>query len=215
MDFEKLFAMAQLGANALLWLLALMSVISLAMIFERWVALRKVRMKSQQVRGRVQEMLQANQLEDLEILSQDRSSLEGRALNYGLRHVQRNGAEGLEEVITTFALNEKPELERNLNFLATVGSNAPYIGLLGTVLGIMKAFDDLAASGGSNDAVLTGIAHALVATAVGLLVAIPAVVAYNAYNKQVKNILQSIDSVKELAVAYAKTIGQKRGNPAN
>ncbi len=211
MDFEKLFAAAQMGANAILWLLFALSVISLAMIFERWLALRKVRRKSDHMRGRVHEVLQTNQLEDVEILSQDRSSLEGRALNYGLRHVQKNGTEGLEEIMTSFTLNEKPELERNLSFLATVGSNAPYIGLLGTVLGIMKAFDDLAATG-ANDAVLTGIAHALTATAVGLLVAIPAVVAYNAFNKQVKNILQSIDSAKELAVAYAKTIGKKRGS---
>ena len=211
MDFERLFAAAQMGANAILWLLVAMSVISLAMIFERWLALRKVRRKSENVRLRVHEILQANQLEDVEILSQDRSSLEGRALNYGLRHVQKNGLDGLEEIISSFTLNEKPELEPNLSFLATVGSNAPYLGLLGTVMGIMKAFEDLAATGG-NDAVLTGIAHALTATAIGLLVAIPAVVAFNAFSKQVKNILQSIDSVKELCVAYAKTIGRKRGN---
>lgn len=211
MDFQKLFAVAQMGAEAILWVLFALSVVSLAMIVERWLSLRQVKNSSRNMRGRVQEILQTNQLEDVEILSQDRSSLEGRALNYGIRHAQKNGAEGLEEIMTTFSLNERPHLERNLSFLATVGSNAPYIGLLGTVLGIMKAFDDLASSSGQNEAVLTGIAHALTATAVGLLVAIPAVIAYNAYSRQVKTIMQSIESVKELCLAYAKTIGKKNG----
>ena len=101
---------------------------------------------------------------------------------------------------------EKPKLEKNLNFLATVGSNAPFVGLLGTVLGIMKAFSDLAqSSGGGNDAVMAGIAHALVATAVGLFVAIPAVIGYNYFQKLVRQSLQSIDVARELCLAYAKT----------
>ncbi|MEI7973576.1 MAG: MotA/TolQ/ExbB proton channel family protein, partial [Bdellovibrio sp.] len=96
-------------------------------------------------------------------------------------------------------------LEKSLGFLATIGSNAPYIGLLGTVLGIMKAFHDLAtAPEAGQQTVMAGISLALVATAAGLFVAIPAVVAYNAYQKQVKGILQSLDALKEMCLAYAK-----------
>jgi biopolymer transport protein ExbB len=101
-------------------------------------------------------------------------------------------------------LLERQGLERNLSFLATVGSNAPFVGLLGTVLGIMKAFNDLGSSAGDAQAIMVGIAEALVATAVGLLVALPAVVAYNSYQKQVRNILQNLESVKELCLAYSK-----------
>jgi biopolymer transport protein ExbB len=77
-------------------------------------------------------------------------------------------------------------LERNLTFLASVGSNAPFIGLFGTVLGIIRAFADLAGNlDGGADVVMAGISEALVATAVGIFVAVPAVVAYNAFQRQV------------------------------
>ncbi len=77
-------------------------------------------------------------------------------------------------------------LERNLTFLASVGSNAPFIGLFGTVLGIIRAFADLVGNiDGGADVVMAGISEALVATAVGIFVAIPAVVAYNAFQRQV------------------------------
>ena len=119
-----------------------------------------------------------------------------------------SGSKGLEEVFNTYSLTERPDLERFLNFLATIGSNAPYIGLFGTVLGIMKAFNDLAqASDAGQQTVMAGIALALIATAAGLFVAIPAVIFYNYFNKQVKGILQSLDAVKELGMAYAKKKG--------
>ncbi len=77
-------------------------------------------------------------------------------------------------------------LERNLTFLASVGSNAPFIGLFGTVLGIIRAFADLVGNlDGGADVVMAGISEALVATAVGIFVAVPAVVAYNAFQRQV------------------------------
>jgi biopolymer transport protein TolQ len=203
---ERLFHIAQGGAEAILWLLLLISVISVGLILERWIALRSVVARTNKNRARMREALQGYNLAELEDLAKDRDSLEGRALSYGLRHVRENGADGLSEIFYSFALLERPQLERSLNFLATVGSNAPFVGLLGTVLGIMKAFRDLAANASAgNEAVMTGIAEALVATAVGLIVAIPAVIAYNSFQKQVRGILQSVDSVRELCLAYAKS----------
>ena len=156
-------------------------------------------------RNRAQELLLSHNLEELEELSKNKDSLPGRALSYGLRHAKMDGEKGLAEVFNSFLMIEKPKLEKNLNFLATVGSNAPFVGLLGTVLGIMKAFADLSQNAGGNEAVMAGIAHALVATAVGLFVAIPAVVGYNYFQKLVRQSLQSIDVAKELCLAYAKT----------
>ncbi len=207
---ERLFNVAQGGAEAILWLLLIISVVSVGLILERWIALRAVVSRTNKNRLRMREALQSYNLADLEDMSKDRESLEGRALSYGLRHVKENGIEGLGEIFHSFALLERPQLERSLNFLATVGANAPFVGLLGTVLGIMKAFRDLAANAtAGNEAVMTGIAEALVATAVGLIVAIPAVIAYNAFQKQVRGILQSIDSVRELCLAYAKSGNSK------
>jgi len=170
--------------------------------------IEKVTAESLRVRARVRLALQSNSVEDVEDLAKDPSSLEGRAAGYAMKHMKDSGSKGLEEIFNTFALIERPELEKFLNFLATVGSNAPYVGLFGTVLGIMKAFNDLAQSSeAGQQTVMAGISMALVATAAGLFVAIPAVIFYNYYSKQVRAIFQSLDSVKELTIAYAKKKG--------
>ena len=205
---EKIFSVAHLADQVVLWLLLVLSVLSIGMILERYFALRKVSAESQRVRARVKMALQSNSVEDVEDLAKDPNSLEGRAASYAIKHMRDSGSKGLEEIFNTFALSERPEIERYLNFLATLGSNAPYIGLFGTVLGIMKAFNDLAQSPeAGQQTVMAGISMALVATAAGLFVAIPAVIAYNYYSKQVRGIFQNLDSVKELCLAYAKKKG--------
>ena len=103
-----------------------------------------------------------------------------------------------------------PDLEKYLPVLATIASNAPFIGLLGTVLGIMKAFNDLAlAADAGQQTVMAGISVALVATAAGLFVAIPAGIFYNYFTRKVKTIFVSLESVKELGMAYALKKGNK------
>lgn len=205
---EKIFAVAQVADQAVLFLLLILSVISIGMILERFFALKKVSAESHKVRTRIRMALQSNSVEDIEEIARDTASLEGRAASYALRSMKDSGSKGLEEIFNTFSLTERPDLERFLGFLATVGSNAPYIGLFGTVLGIMKAFQDLASSSeAGQQTVMAGISAALIATATGLFVAIPAVIFYNYYNKQVRGILQSLESVKELCLAYAKKKG--------
>ncbi|PWU12849.1 MAG: tolQ protein [Bdellovibrio sp.] len=206
---EHVFAIAHFADQAVLYLLLLLSILSIGLILERWIALRQVAHDSRRVRTRVRAALGSNNLEDVEALSREQESLEGRALACGLRHIKHNGVEGLEELFNTFALAERPELERSLSFLATLGSNAPYIGLFGTVLGIMKAFNDLARStDAGQQTVMAGISLALVATAAGLFVAIPAVISYNYFQRQVRGVFQSLESVKELCLAYAKQRGK-------
>lgn len=205
---EKIFTVAHLLDQVVLWFLLILSVLSIGMILERFFALKKVSAESQRVRNRIKLALQSNSVEDVEDLAKDPSSLEGRAAGYAMKHMKESGSKGLEEIFNTFALTERPELEKFLNFLATVGSNAPYVGLFGTVLGIMKAFNDLAQSPeAGQQTVMAGISMALVATAAGLFVAIPAVIFYNYYSKQVRGIFQSLESVKELCLAYAKKKG--------
>jgi biopolymer transport protein ExbB/TolQ len=205
---EKIFGVAHLLDQVVLWFLLVLSVLSIGMILERFFALKKVTAESLRVRARVKLALQSNSVEDVEDLAKDPTSLEGRAAGYAMKHMKDAGSKGLEEIFNTFALIERPELEKFLNFLATVGSNAPYVGLFGTVLGIMKAFNDLAQSSeAGQQTVMAGISMALVATAAGLFVAIPAVIFYNYYSKQVRAIFQSLDSVKELTLAYAKKKG--------
>ena len=205
---DRIFAVAQVADQVVLYVLIALSVMSLGMILERFFYLRKVTAHSNEARKRVRAAIQSHSIDDIESMSKDPETLEGRALGYAMKHIKESGSKGLEEAFNSFALTERPELEKFLNFLATVGSNAPYIGLLGTVLGIMKAFNDLATTtDAGQQTVMAGISLALVATAAGLFVAIPAVVSYNYFQRQVRGILQGLDSVKELCLAYAKKKG--------
>jgi biopolymer transport protein ExbB len=202
---ENFFAIAQVVHEVTLWVLILLSILSIAFILERFFTLGKVRRQSAQISERLHDILQTNNLAELEDLAKNKDALETRGLSYGLRHVRDKGVNGLEEIFTAFAALERPALDKYLGFLATVGSNAPFIGLLGTVFGIMDAFRGLAQSQGDATAVMIGISKALVATAVGLIVAIPAVIAYNYFQKQVKGTLLNLNSVKDLCLAYAKS----------
>lgn len=201
---QKIFQAAQNGAEIILWLLIITSVISVTLIIERYFTINNLKKHSQRINHRLRAILSSGNYEDLKSISRDQKSLEGRALHHALKHYKKNGEQGIEEVINSFIVMERPHLDRYLNFLATVGSNAPFVGLLGTVLGIMKAFNDLGIEQQAS-AVMTGIAEALVATAVGLFVAIPAVIAFNHFQKQVRGLLQNLEAVKELCVAYTKS----------
>ncbi len=206
---DRIFAVAQIADQVVLWVLIILSVVSLGMILERFFYLRKVSKQSQEVRAQVKAALQNHSVEDVTTITKNPDTIEGRALGYAMKHIKENGSNGLEEAFNSYALTERPDLERFLAFLATVGSNAPYIGLLGTVLGIMKAFNDLANSAeAGQQTVMAGISLALVSTAAGLFVAIPAVVSYNYFQRQVKGTLQGLDSVKELCLSYAKVKGK-------
>jgi biopolymer transport protein ExbB len=206
---DKFFAIAQIAHEVTLWLLIVLSVLSVAFILERFFALGRIRRASAKITERLRDILQSNNLAELEDMARDKEVLESRALSYGLRHVREKGVNGLEEIFSSYAAIERPTLDRHLGFLATVGSNAPFIGLLGTVFGIMDAFRGMAVSQGDATAVMLGISKALVATATGLLVAIPAVIAYNYFQKQVKGVMLNLESVKDLCLAYAKSGGKK------
>jgi biopolymer transport protein ExbB/TolQ len=203
---EKIFMLAKYADQAVLLILAVMSVVSIAMIFERFLSLGKMAEKSELVRSKIKSILTQNNLNGFEDLAKDVDSLEGRAASHALKHIQGNGTDGFEEVFNSFVLNEKPELEKYLSVLATIASNAPFIGLLGTVLGIMKAFNDLAQSTeAGQQTVMAGISIALIATAAGLFVAIPAGMFFNFYTRKVKSMMNNLESVKELGLAYAKS----------
>ncbi len=205
---ERIFAVAQIADQVVLWILIILSIISLGMILERFFYLRRIARESGEVRAKIKSALQTHSVEDVESIPKNPDTVEGRALGYAMKHIKDSGSKGLEEAFNSYSLMERPDLERFLSFLATVGSNAPYIGLLGTVLGIMKAFNDLAqSSDAGQQTVMAGISLALVSTAAGLFVAIPAVVSYNYFQRQVRGTLQNLEAVKEVCLAYAKKKG--------
>ena len=106
-----------------------------------------------------------------------------------------NLSEKLTSLLESNIESEVNFLERNFSFLATVGSTAPFIGLFGTVWGIMNSFQSIAVSRNTSLAIVApGIAEALFATALGLLAAIPAVVAYNKFNNDSKKYSQRLEN---------------------
>ncbi|MCI0569481.1 MAG: MotA/TolQ/ExbB proton channel family protein, partial [Myxococcaceae bacterium] len=123
------------------------------------------------------------------------------------------GADTVEQVIASTMSRERPQYERYLSVLGTLGNNAPFVGLFGTVIGIIKAFNDLGlanAKGGSaiQQTVMAGISEALVATAVGLAVAIPAVVAYNAYLRWLKTLTARANALGHALVGHLRATDQ-------
>lgn len=205
---DRIFAIAHYADAGVLYLLIFLSFVSLYIIAERYWTLGQVARVSAAQRKTLESTLAEGRMAQIDELALDENSLEHRILSRAFDHMRKNGSRGLEETFSTFVQFEQPKLERSLTFLATVGSNAPYIGLFGTVLGIMKSFHDLAhASSAGQQTVMAGISAALIATAAGLLVAIPSILAYNYFQKQVKAILSGIESFKEAALAYAKVKG--------
>jgi biopolymer transport protein ExbB len=128
--------------------------------------------------------------------------LEGRLIDMMMAK-KGESKENMELIVRSFIGREKLSLEKNLSFLGTVGSNAPFIGLFGTVLGIIKAFHDLGGSveSGGAQSVSSGLSEALVATAVGLLVAIPAVIFFNYFQRKIKMIIGRAESLASLMIA--------------
>ena len=205
---EKIFAIAKYADQNVLIILLLMSVFSIGMIFERYLTLTKIGQHSADIQRKIKLFLLQNNTKGFKEIATQTESVEGRAASFALKHIEQHGEKGFEELFNSFVIVERSGLEKYLVALATIASNAPFIGLLGTVLGIMKAFNDLSvATEGGQQTVMAGISVALIATAAGLFVAIPAGIFYNYYSRKVKSVLASLESVKELGLAYAKTKG--------
>jgi biopolymer transport protein ExbB len=203
---DILFKLAESSAHGILYFMGFLSIVSLSITIERFFAFRRITSADAGMTLGIRRVIESQNLDQIADLSNDQKSIESRALGHGLAFVKKNGVNGLDELFNSYKAVERPGLEKNLNVLGTIASNAPYVGLLGTVMGIMKAFNDLATAPASgNEAVMAGIGHALVSTAIGLAVAIPAVVAFNYFQKKVSLVLGNIDAARDLCLAYTKS----------
>lgn len=198
---DGMMSFALLGAGWVLWLLVALSVLCITIAFERAFYLLRDNTPRRELQGAIDGFLAGGSPEDLRSRLDQLGGFEARVLASGVAMADR-GATAAERAMAGTATAEKLKMERGLSVLATVGSNAPFLGLFGTVLGIIQAFADLAeASGEASEAVMAGISEALVATAVGLLVAIPAVVLYNTFARWVKARLGRSESLAQHVLA--------------
>jgi biopolymer transport protein ExbB/TolQ len=185
MIVDRLLKVALLGSSWVLWLLLALSVVSLVAILER-VAFFRRRRNGASLRAQLSAAARVGDWAAIERALAEDSSVEAEVLRAALPW-RDGGAQSLSDAIDSELGRVRQELDRGANLLGTLGNNAPFIGLFGTVIGVIEAFQHLgssAARAGNMGNVMSGIAEALIATAVGIFVAIPAVVAFNVANKR-------------------------------
>lgn len=192
-------------AEWVLWVLIALSLASVAVMVERFAFYSSHAIDSEAVRLRFTALLSEGDLQGATEYLGQFDSLETNTVLFGLRDYAR-GPDSVEDLLQGAARKERARYERRLSFLATVASNAPFVGLFGTVLGIIRAFKDLSSDmAEASGAVMGGIAEALIATAVGLLVAIPAVVAFNILKGRVRSIVDDGNLLCATLLAFLKS----------
>jgi biopolymer transport protein ExbB len=183
---ERLTAFAMLGATWVMWLLIGLSVVCVAIILERAYFFAATRDDVEKLRGDLLAMLKQGQLTQALKRLQGSRSFEAMIAAAALE-VAGDGPDAASERVQGEQQIARLHMERNLAFLGTVGNNAPFVGLLGTVIGIIRAFHSLDDSQGKITAgLMADIGEALVATAIGILVALPAVAAFNYFQRLIK-----------------------------
>ncbi len=189
------------GAEWVMYALAALSVASVAVILERAIFFwRHGRSRAEALAP----LLSAGRLDEARAVVQGRDGLEAAVVRAAL-DAAPGGPASVAELVAATLRRERPAYERGLGFLGTLGSNAPFLGLFGTVVGIIKAFADLgvgAAKGAGATAVMAGLSEALVATAVGIFVAIPAVVAFNAYGRKLRTLTARAEALAHALASH-------------
>lgn len=206
MLIERLMKFALLGSEWVLYLLIVLSVLSFSTMIERSIYFLRRRGNAEVLRASLSAKLDEADVEGAEALLEKDKSIIARVVREALRWLS-GGPEAVADAVDSELGRVRADLERGSNLLGTLGNNAPFIGLFGTVLGVIIAFHALGDSGGNAQAmggVMAGIAEALVATGVGLFVALPAVVAYNVVQQKIGDIENEAASLVKLISAYAK-----------
>jgi len=211
--------MTNFGATWVMELMILLSVASVTVMLERGWFYYSIRDDIPTLAQSLRDKLRDNDLGGALGLLEKSPSAEAAVVVAGLREADR-GVRSAEKAMRGAQALQKMKLERRLAFLGTLGNNAPFIGLFGTVIGIVSAFEQLgkqgmsgaqAASVAAPQAVMSSIAEALVATAVGLAVAIPAVAAYNFFQRHTRAVLGNTDALSNVLLAHLSAEGESVG----
>jgi len=201
--------MSNFGAGWVMWLMIALSVISVAVMLERGWFYYSLRDDIAKLAHDLRELLRDNDWDGARQKLERSPSAEAAVVIAGLREASQ-GPKAAEEAMQGAAALQRMKLERRLAFLGTLGNNAPFIGLFGTVIGVVKAFEELGkqgstvaqTAGAGAPQVMAAIAEALVATAVGLAVAIPAVMMYNFYQRLSRSILANTEALSHVLLAH-------------
>ena len=201
-DFSlwKLFIRADFVVKAVIIILLASSIYSWALIFDKYKLFKKINFSTDDFENKFWKAKSAESFNNsLPSKSEDPVTLIFKAAMTELIKTKSKSAAvqtaRVERILEITTDKQIKKIEKNFTFLATVGSTAPFIGLFGTVWGIMNSFQSIAISRNTSLAIVApGIAEALFATALGLLAAIPAVIAYNKFNSDSKRYISRIDN---------------------
>ena len=201
-----LHALVGTGGGWVIYLLLLASVLTIAVIVERVIVQRRERRAFLAFKGKTAVFLNRGEISPAALSVEQAEGIAAGILRAGLARPEA-GPAAVEERLAAARIEGKYQLERRLWVLGTLGNNAPFVGLFGTVLGVIKAFGDLAGSASAGpEVVMAGLSEALIATAVGLLVAIPAVMAYNYLMKRAGELLSETDALSRQLLAALKEV---------
>jgi len=186
-----------------------LSIWSVAIMIDRLKVFREID-REKEKNKKIKSYIDENNWQKLEVFSENDSALCTRMFSQIIK-VGVEQPESVDRATKSFLTDEKEKLERGFTTLATLGSNAPFIGLFGTVLGIIQAFGALAEQQVGSSSVMSAISEALVMTAVGLFVAIPAVIAFNYFNNRLQTVLSGCESLKDYYLSK-RVSGSNSGN---
>lgn len=215
MDIEKVFVdFALLGADWVLWLLIVLSVVSIGVMIDRALWLRGRNSNTTKLVNDLRAAWRGGSLDDLTQRYRADQAIAVRVAMAGVAE-RAHGAEAVAEAMHGERARWRKEAEANVVILGTLGNNTPFVGLFGTVLGIIGALDQLQQSvNATNQEVMGELSKALVATAVGLIVAIPAVVAYNYFNRRFKALLIGADEAAHAVLGLVHADAEARDKEA-
>jgi biopolymer transport protein ExbB len=201
---QTFLRLAGLGAEWVMWLLLAMGFLCVVIVFERLVLFLGTRVDVTKTARQLVRLLAAGKVQEAQQLVKAGKALEERVVSDALS-LYTEGADAVEEVMQASMIRERQRYERYLSYLGTVGSNGPFIGLLGTVIGVILAFAELGRNPkGGLEVVGPGISEALVATAVGLLVAIPALMSFNWLKAMLKKRVSNADFLCRMLIAQLR-----------
>lgn len=221
-NYMKMFGDMGFIAWGVVIVLLAMSIYSISIMFEKWKTFKAARSESVAYLPILVKALRENKLDDAVNQSKKFSKSHiAKVVSAGLVEFQNQNAgqtafnlvEAVERQLEMAGAMTSAEMKKGLGALATIGSTAPFIGLFGTVMGILNAFQGIATSGsGGLASVAGGIAEALVTTALGLFVAIPALMAFNYFTGSLERFqIEMTNSAREVVDFFLKKHGANYG----
>jgi biopolymer transport protein ExbB/TolQ len=204
---QQLLKIAAMGGEWVLWVLIALSFLSVGAVIDRWWFFRSRRVDVEALGREVLSRLDRNDRAGAIAALASHRSVEAAVVRRCLDWLA-DGPDAMEQVLTATLRDQRPLLDKGTLLLGTIGNNAPFIGLLGTVLGVVQAFRQLEGGPtGDMGAVMVSIAEALVATAAGIAVAIPAVIAFNYFSSRSAEVEERASSLVNMLLAQQKSTG--------